>query len=47
MMPSLEIIADQVKCTHGATVSDLAGEEIFYLQSRGISVVDARKILIR
>ena len=47
MMPSLEIIADQVKCTHGATVSDLAGEEIFYLQSRGISVMDARKILIR
>ena len=45
-MPSLEIIADQVKCTHGATVADLAGEEIFYLQSRGISVVEARKILI-
>eukprot|EP00622_Pseudochattonella_farcimen_P002144 FR737019.1.p1 GENE.FR737019.1~~FR737019.1.p1 ORF type:complete len:185 (+),score=16.89 FR737019.1:29-556(+) len=47
MMPSLEIVADQVQCTHGATVADLSPEEIFYLQSRGISPIQARSILIR
>ena len=36
-MPSLEIIADDVKCTHGATISDLSEEELFYLRSRGLS----------
>lgn len=35
-VPSLEIIADDVKCTHGATVSDLSEEELFYLRSRGL-----------
>ena len=34
MMPSMEIVADQVKCAHGATVSDLSVEQMFYLQSR-------------
>jgi Fe-S cluster assembly protein SufD len=42
----LEIIADDVKCTHGATVSDLSEEELFYLRSRGIDVVTARNILM-
>lgn len=44
--PSLEIIADDVKCTHGATVSDLSEEELFYLRSRGLDVVAARNILM-
>ena len=44
--PSLEIIADDVKCTHGATVSDLSEEELFYLRSRGLDVVSARNILM-
>lgn len=35
--PQLEITADNVKCSHGATVSQLDAEEIFYLQSRGLS----------
>jgi Fe-S cluster assembly protein SufD len=35
--PQLEIFADDVKCTHGATIGQLAPEEIFYLQSRGIA----------
>jgi len=35
--PQLEIFADDVKCTHGATVGQLPQEEIFYLQSRGIT----------
>lgn len=43
--PQLEIFADDVKCTHGATVSQLDGEEIFYLQSRGLVDVVARNLL--
>ena len=34
--PELEIIADDVRCSHGATVSSLSDEELFYLRSRGI-----------
>lgn len=44
--PQLEITADNVKCAHGATVSQLEGDEIFYLQSRGIDEESARKLLI-
>ena len=42
-VPSLEIIADDVQCTHGATVSDLSEEELFYLRSRGLDVASARR----
>ncbi len=45
--PQLEIFADDVKCTHGVTVGELESEAIFYLQSRGLSELDARAILIR
>lgn len=45
-MPVLEISADQVKCTHGATVSDLSQEELFYCLSRGISEAQAQELLI-
>jgi Fe-S cluster assembly protein SufD len=44
--PQLEITADNVKCAHGATVSQLEGDEVFYLQSRGIDSVSVRKLLI-
>ncbi|QDL11333.1 Fe-S cluster assembly protein SufD [Brasilonema octagenarum UFV-E1] len=44
--PQLEITADNVKCAHGATVSQLEDDEIFYLQSRGIDQDDARNLLI-
>ena len=44
--PQLEITADQVKCSHGATVSQLDPEEVFYLQSRGLKEADARNLLI-
>lgn len=44
--PELEIYADDVKCTHGATVGQLADEAIFYLKSRGLSESDARNLLI-
>lgn len=44
--PQLEITADNVKCSHGATVSQLDAEEVFYLQSRGLNAADARSLLI-
>jgi Fe-S cluster assembly protein SufD len=44
--PQLEIIADNVKCSHGATVSQLEDEEVFYLRSRGLDETDARNLLI-
>jgi Fe-S cluster assembly protein SufD len=44
--PQLEITADNVKCAHGATVSQLEDDEIFYLQSRGINENDSRNLLI-
>lgn len=43
--PQLEIFADDVKCAHGATVGQLDSEEIFYLESRGLSKESARKLL--
>jgi Fe-S cluster assembly protein SufD len=43
--PQLEIFADDVKCTHGATIGQLAPEEIFYLQSRGITHPMATQLL--
>jgi Fe-S cluster assembly protein SufD len=43
--PQLEIFADDVKCTHGATVGQLDAEAVFYLRSRGIGNEDARALL--
>lgn len=44
--PQLEIVADNVKCTHGATVSQLESDEVFYLQSRGIDAKQAQDLLV-
>ena len=44
--PQLEIYADVVKCTHGATIGQLNSESIFYLRSRGIPEKTARRMLI-
>ena len=44
--PELEIYADDVKCTHGATVGQLDEEGMFYLRSRGIPEKAARDILV-
>ena len=44
--PELDIVADNVKCAHGATVSQLDANEVFYLQSRGISAEQAQQLLI-
>ena len=43
--PQLEILADDVKCAHGATVGSLDSEEVFYLRSRGLSDSAARDLL--
>ncbi|MBX7133097.1 MAG: Fe-S cluster assembly protein SufD [Fimbriimonadaceae bacterium] len=44
--PQLEIYADDVKCTHGATVGQLRDEALFYLRSRGIPLAEARALLV-
>jgi Fe-S cluster assembly protein SufD len=44
--PNLQIIADDVKCSHGAAISDLDEEQIFYFQARGIDPQTARSILV-
>jgi Fe-S cluster assembly protein SufD len=44
--PQLEIFADDVKCTHGATVGQLSEEQLFYLKARGVGEAHARAILI-
>ncbi|MEO0736969.1 MAG: Fe-S cluster assembly protein SufD [Cyanobacteria bacterium J06649_12] len=44
--PELDIVADDVKCAHGATISQLAPDELFYLQSRGIDRDQAQRLLI-
>ncbi|MBF0484923.1 MAG: Fe-S cluster assembly protein SufD [Candidatus Omnitrophica bacterium] len=45
--PQLQIYADDVKCSHGATIGQLDDEQLFYLQTRGVGKDDARKMLIR
>lgn len=44
--PELEILADDVKCSHGATVGDLDEAALFYLESRGIPAAEARRMLV-
>lgn len=44
--PWLNILADDVRCTHGATVGRLDDDALFYLRSRGIALPDARSMLI-
>jgi len=45
--PELEIVADDVRCAHGATVSQLQDDELFYLRSRGIAADAAAALLLR
>jgi len=44
--PQLEIYADDVKCTHGATIGRLDTDALFYLRSRGIGAAAARRLLV-
>lgn len=45
-LPGLEILADDVRCSHGATVGKIDPDEIFYLLSRGIQREDAEKLIV-
>lgn len=46
-IPGLEILNNDVKCSHGATISNLSPDELFYLQTRGISRNEGEKLLVR
>jgi Fe-S cluster assembly protein SufD len=45
-IPGLEIMADDVRCTHGATVGKIDPELLFYLRSRGINEAEARRLVV-
>jgi len=45
-IPGLEILADDVRCTHGATVGKIDPEQVFYLSSRGISYPEAERLIV-
>jgi Fe-S cluster assembly protein SufD len=45
-IPGLEILADDVRCTHGATVGKIDPEQVFYLLSRGISYPEAERLIV-
>jgi Fe-S cluster assembly protein SufD len=45
-LPNLEIAADDVRCSHAATIGQLDVEEIFYLQSRGLPRMEAVRLVI-
>jgi Fe-S cluster assembly protein SufD len=46
-IPGLEIEADDVRCTHGATVSQLDPDELFYVRSRGLPFEDAQRLIVQ
>ena len=45
--PQLEIIADDVKCKHGATISQMNADELFYMRSRGLALEEASKLQLK
>jgi Fe-S cluster assembly protein SufD len=45
--PQLEIFADDVKCSHGATIGQLDEDEMFYMKSRGLTDAKAKELLIQ
>ena len=45
-MPGLEIQADDVRCTHGATSGEISEDELFYMQARGIRKADGRRLIV-
>jgi Fe-S cluster assembly protein SufD len=45
-IPGLEILADNVRCSHGATVGTVQEQEVFYLMSRGIDRISAEKLIV-
>jgi Fe-S cluster assembly protein SufD len=45
-IPGLEILADDVRCTHGATVGKIDADQVFYLRTRGIPAEDAERLIV-
>jgi Fe-S cluster assembly protein SufD len=45
-IPGLEILADDVRCTHGATVGKIDPDHLFYLQARGIPAPEAERLIV-
>ena len=45
--PELEIFADDVKCAHGCAVGELDAQGLFYLESRGLTPEDAKKLMLQ
>jgi Fe-S cluster assembly protein SufD len=45
-IPGLEILSDDVRCSHGVSIGELDPEELFYLRSRGISEEESRRVLV-
>ena len=46
-IPGLEIMADDVRCTHGATLGKVNRDELFYLMARGLSRAEAERLIVR
>ena len=46
-IPGLEILANDVRCTHAATIGQVDREELFYLMSRGLSRAEAERLIVR
>ena len=46
-IPGLEILANDVRCTHGATVGRVDRDELFYAMARGLSQAEAERLIIR
>jgi Fe-S cluster assembly protein SufD len=46
-IPGLEILANDVRCTHGATISQVDREQLFYAMSRGLTHSDAERLIVR
>ena len=45
-IPGLEILADDVRCTHGATVGKIDPDQVFYLRARGVPKVEAERLIV-
>ncbi len=46
-IPGLEIMANDVRCTHGATIGRVNRDELFYLMARGLSRSEAERLIVR
>jgi Fe-S cluster assembly protein SufD len=45
-MPGLEILNDEVRCSHGATNGPVSADELFYMEARGIPADKARRLIV-